>query len=63
MRLLFGIILGAAITIGAAYMHDASAMQNAPGAARTIVNWDVAANVVDTTLRRLRQQVDRLTAR
>jgi hypothetical protein len=63
MRLLFGTFLGAAITIGAAYMHDASAMQNSPGAARTIVNWDVAAHVVDNTLRRLRHQVDRLTAR
>ena len=63
MRLLFGIILGAAITVGAAYMHDASAMQNAPGAGRTIVNWDVATEVTDSTLRRLRQQLDRLLAR
>jgi hypothetical protein len=63
MRTLFGIILGAAITVGAAYMHDASAMQNTPGAARTIVNWDVATEVTDGALRSLRRQVDRLLAR
>jgi hypothetical protein len=63
MRTLFGIILGAAITVGAAYMHDASAMQSTPGAARTIVNWDVATEVTDNALRSLRRQVDRLLAR
>jgi hypothetical protein len=63
MRTLFGIILGAAITVGAAYMHDASAMQNTPGAARTIVNWDVATEVTDKALRSLRRQVDRLLTR
>jgi hypothetical protein len=63
MRTLFGIILGAAITVGAAYMHDASAMQSASGAARTIVNWDVATEVTNNTLRNLRQQVDRLLTR
>jgi hypothetical protein len=63
MRTLFGIILGAAITVGAAYMHDASAMQNTPGGARTIVNWDVATEVTDNALRGLRRQVDRLLAK
>jgi hypothetical protein len=48
MRLLFGIILGAAITIGGAYIYDSShhavAAANAPTAAqRPLVNWDVVA--------------------
>jgi hypothetical protein len=59
MRLLFGMILGAAILVGAAYMHDSTAMRS-PGPARTIVNWDVAAEVTDGLLRDLRQQLDRL---
>ena len=63
MRTLFGIILGAAITVGAAYMHDSSAMQNGGGAARTIVNWDVATEVTDNALRGLRRQIDRLLAK
>jgi hypothetical protein len=63
MRTLFGIILGAAITVGAAYMHDASATQSTPGGARTIVNWDVATEVTDNALRSMRRQVDRLLTR
>jgi hypothetical protein len=63
MRTLFGIILGAAITVGAAYMHDSSATKSGAGPARTIVNWDVAAEVTDSFLRSARQQVDRLFAR
>jgi hypothetical protein len=63
MRTLFGIILGAAITIGAAYMRDSAAAQGAPGGARPIVNWDVAAEVTDNTLRILRRQLDRLLSR
>jgi hypothetical protein len=63
MRVLFGIILGVAITVGAAYMHDSSAVLNAPGGARTIVNWDVANDVTNNSLRSLRQQLDRLLAR
>ena len=43
MRLLFGIILGALITVGAAYVYDAA---HAPAtttaaAARPLVNWEV----------------------
>jgi len=43
MRLLFGIILGALITVGAAYVYDQA---HAPAtttaaAARPLVNWDV----------------------
>jgi hypothetical protein len=63
MRLLVGMILGAAITIGAAYMHDQSEPQAIPGTSRTIVNWDVATQVADNAMRTVRQQVDRLIPR
>jgi hypothetical protein len=58
MRLLFGIVLGAALTVTAAYIHDS--MQNGtPG--RTLVNWDVASKVANDTQRSVREQVDKLS--
>jgi hypothetical protein len=44
MRLILGIILGAAITVGGAYLVDHS---TASAAARPMVNWDVVAKNVD----------------
>lgn len=49
MRLLFGIILGALLTIGGAYLYDShnaleatNATTNAPTSAqRPMVNWDI----------------------
>jgi hypothetical protein len=45
MRLLFGIILGAFLTIGGAYLydsHNALEATNAPTSAqRPMVNWDI----------------------
>ena len=45
MRILFGIILGVVLTIGAAYLYDsqhtAAAAQVKAGAPRALVNWDV----------------------
>jgi hypothetical protein len=47
MRLLLGMILGAALTIGVAYVHD-STLSSPPGTAsvesRPMVNWDVVNN-------------------
>ncbi|MEP7030390.1 MAG: hypothetical protein ABI830_05605 [Pseudolabrys sp.] len=45
MRLLLGIILGAILTVGGAYIydsHNALEAQNAPAAIeRPLVNWDI----------------------
>ena len=45
MRLLFGIILGACLTVGGAYLydsHNALDAVNAPASAqRPLVNWDI----------------------
>ena len=46
MRLLFGIILGALLTVGAAYVYDSShapATTTAAASARPLVNWDVVS--------------------
>jgi hypothetical protein len=44
MRLLFGIILGFALTVGGVYMAD---QMSTRADARTMVNWDVVAKNVD----------------
>jgi hypothetical protein len=45
MRLLFGIILGGILTVGAAYLYDSSHALSADNATasvqRPMVNWDV----------------------
>jgi hypothetical protein len=44
MRLLFGIVLGCAFTVGGAYVAD---QMSTGSGARTMVNWDVVAKNVD----------------
>ena len=44
MRMIFGIVLGFAITVGGVYMADHSATT---ATARPMVNWDVVAKNVD----------------
>ena len=46
MRLLFGIILGCALTVGGVYLAD---HMTGSAAARPMVNWDVVAKNVDET--------------
>jgi hypothetical protein len=61
MRLLFGIVLGAVLTVGAAYYHDTScATPSAPAPARPIVNWDVAGSVANSATRAIRTEFNRL---
>lgn len=59
MRTLFGIILGVFLTIGVAYIHDASITapaldSNSSTAERRMVNWDVVGN----NWRELKSRVD-----
>lgn len=62
MRTLFGIVLGAALTIGGAYVHDTVYAAPGPEASeelpRTLVNWEVANEVargaVDAAQREIR---------
>ncbi|HVT56690.1 MAG TPA: hypothetical protein VHD34_11685 [Xanthobacteraceae bacterium] len=51
MQTIFGFIIGVAVTIGVAYIHDASitapslnASANAPATERQMVNWDVVGS-------------------
>jgi len=66
MRVLFGMIVGAALTIGGAYVHDSvyasvSAEPPAAGADRPMVNWDVANAFARRTSAVAREQWNRLT--
>jgi hypothetical protein len=59
MRLLFGIILGAALTIGAAYISDST--KSGPDA-RPMVNWDVVGKNVDALAVMIKQSWAKLTS-
>ncbi|HVY18984.1 MAG TPA: hypothetical protein VHA70_02755 [Bauldia sp.] len=52
MRTLFGVVLGALITVGAAYFHDNNVAPNPTDPRltdRQIVNWDVFGAVLRQT--------------
>ena len=60
MRLLLGIIIGAGLTIGGAYVHDTKV--NGPFAARErLVNWDVAQTKARTAFDAARNQIRQWT--
>jgi hypothetical protein len=59
MRLIFGMILGAALTVGSAYVVDTS---KAAGAEQQrMVNWDVVSRNVDTLTTMIKQGWSKLT--
>jgi hypothetical protein len=51
-------ILGAAITVGGAYVVDTA---KAPGAEQRMVNWDVVGRNVDTLTTMIKQSWSKLT--
>ena len=69
MRLLFGMILGVALTIGLAYVHDSMYAPRPPSPPSTaseprpLVNWDVASTLAHRLSAAARMQWERLTAR
>jgi hypothetical protein len=67
MRVLVGIILGAVLTVGGAYLYDshhAAAAVGAPATAqRPLVNWDVVAVKWDRLSTRARAEWHRLAAK
>lgn len=58
MRLLFGIILGAALTVGIAYVSDTA--KSGPDA-RPMVNWKVVGENVDALTVMIKQGWAKLT--
>lgn len=62
MRLLLGMILGAALTIGGAYVSDtATKPTGSAGEYRPMVNWDVVGRNVDSVTTMIKQGWAKLT--
>jgi hypothetical protein len=56
MRFIFGLIVGVALTIGGAAIHD----NMEPGASSPVVNWTTADDLQKTTVNYVIAQFDRL---
>ena len=68
MRLIFGMVLGAMLTISAAYVADTTnifmpAASARSGAPQAMVNWDVVAERFDRVKDATRHALGRLTRR
>lgn len=57
MRYVFGFIVGVALTMGGAYLHD----HMDPGSSSPLVNWTTAGELGQQTVDYVRTQFDRLT--
>ena len=68
MRVLLGIILGVILTIGVAYLHDASTSEPSNAVVQTsveqqpVVNWDVVARSWESLRLGVRNTWNKLTA-
>jgi hypothetical protein len=66
MRLLFGIILGASLTVGTAFIYDATTPVGAGAMGvdqRPVVNWDVVGRHLQELKSQVREHWVKLTAR
>jgi hypothetical protein len=69
MRLIFGIVLGAALTLGAAYLRDQTIPKGPtfpyfePLTAQRVVNWDVLGAIVRDQTERARAEINKLLDR
>jgi hypothetical protein len=64
MRLIFGMILGAILTVVGAYVHDTVWIGPAGATGveqRPMVNWDVVSSSARNLGKSAREQVDKLT--
>ena len=62
MRVFFGMILGALLTISAAYVYDSGRTDQA-GIERTMVNWDVVSANWQAAKARAQREWTQLSAR
>jgi len=61
MRLLLGMILGAALTIGGAYVSDTASKSAGSSDSRPMVNWDVVGKNFDSVSAMIKQGWNKLT--
>ena len=60
MRLLLGMILGAALTIGGAYVSDTASKSGSSTDSRPMVNWDVVGKNFDSVSAMIKQGWNKL---
>ncbi len=62
MRFILGVIVGALLTIGFAYVHD-TRLEETASTERPFVNWDAVGTSAHTATIAMREEWDRLTAK
>ncbi|HET7806484.1 MAG TPA: hypothetical protein VFL53_19765 [Pseudolabrys sp.] len=66
MRVLIGIVLGAVLTVGSAYLYDSHATQgvtaSSASAQRPMVNWDVVSTKWNHLTERARAEWNRIAS-
>ena len=63
MRVLIGIILGAVLTVGGAYLYDShTAQASSASAQRPMVNWDVVGTKWNHLTERARAEWNRIAS-
>jgi hypothetical protein len=62
MRVLIGIILGAVLTVGGAYLYDSRAATSSASAQRPMVNWDVVSTKWNHLTDRARAEWNRIAS-
>lgn len=55
MRFIFGIVVGAILTVAAAYVHDSNLTPSSDLRQRPLVNWEVAGALRDAGVTQIRQ--------
>jgi len=60
MRMLLGLILGAALTIGSAYLYDSRGGPAGTRIERPLVNWDVVSEKWEMVTARARDEWSRI---
>jgi hypothetical protein len=61
MRLILGMILGAILTVAAAYVSDTASRSGSGAEQRPMVNWDVVGRNVDSVTTAIKQGWAKLT--
>jgi hypothetical protein len=61
MRFILGIVLGVAVTVGAAYVRDS--MSDTAANRKALVNWDVAGAIVGKAWTLAGEQLNKLTGK
>jgi len=63
MRFIFGVIVGVALTVGFAYVHDSVAPGTGEAAAKPYVNWETVGTSMRSAAATVREQWDKLTSK